>query len=252
MAIETRHPRFETDGGAGAKATLGLIILQADETLEAEFRTLALPPDTALYHTRIPSGTAVTPDTLIQMRAQLGQTAALLPSYEPMAAIAYACTSGATVIGAENVDAEIRHAHPSARITDPARAIVAALRHLGLTKVAVLSPYMQPVSDAVCAMLAQNGLHPARVASFNQPEEATVARITEVSVRDAVIELGSAPDVEAVFTSCTNLRTFGVIEDCEAAIGKPVISSNSALAWHLLTLASLPAKQAGPGRLFAT
>jgi len=242
---------FELDGGAAARASVGVIVLRADETLESEFRRLTLPQSAALYHTRIQSSPDVTPETLIGMKDHLAHAAAMLPDVRPLDAVAYACTSGATVIGPGHVDAAIHQTHPKAQVTDPARAIVAACRHLGVTKVAVLSPYMQPVSDAVCAMLAQNGLSPAAVASFNQPEEATVARITESSVKTAVIELGTAPEVEAVFTSCTNLRTFGVIEACEAALGKPVISSNSALAWHLLTLAGLPTKDAGPGRLFA-
>jgi maleate isomerase len=58
-------------------------------------------------------------------------------------------------------------------------------------------------------------------------------------------------ECDAVFASCTNLRTFGVIESAEAALGKPVISSNSAFAWHLHKLAGITGPIAGPGQLFS-
>lgn len=37
--------------------------------------------------------------------------------------------------------------------------------------------------------------------------------------------------------SCTNLRCLRIIPEVEAQIGKPVLSSNLALAWHMLRLA---------------
>jgi maleate isomerase len=48
-------------------------------------------------------------------------------------------------------------------------------------------------------------------------------------------------DCDAVFVSCTNLRVAEIAEEAERRIGRPVLSSNLALAWHMLTLAGLPA-----------
>mgnify|MGYP006966892225 CR=1 FL=1 len=45
---------FITDGGIGTKATLGLIVLQTDETLESEFAQVIPKEGVALYHSRIP------------------------------------------------------------------------------------------------------------------------------------------------------------------------------------------------------
>ena len=52
-----------------------------------------------------------------------------------------------------------------------------------------------------------------------------VARISEQSVLDSICAIGQHPDVEAVFASCTNLRSFNIIERAEATIGKPVITA---------------------------
>jgi maleate isomerase len=76
----------------------------------------------------------------------------------------------------------------------------------------------------------------ASSASFDEVEEARVARIDPASIRDAALHVGRG-DVDAVFLSCTNLRTLDILDAVEAEIGKPVISSNQALAWHMAHLA---------------
>ena len=67
---------------------------------------------------------------------------------------------------------------------------------------------------------------------------------------DAIVRVGAGADCEAVFASCTNLRATGVIAEAEARLGKPVITSNQALAWHMLRLAGLPEGQPAGGSLF--
>jgi len=241
---------FEVDQGPGEKAALGLIVLKADETIESEFRPVFDLDGVSLFHTRIESAPEVTPETLMKMKEKLTEAAALLPANRPLDAVAYACTSGATVIGPEAVAAAVRKVHAGAKVTNPASAVMAALKHVNVARVGVVSPYVETVSDALCTLLKDNGFDPVIVGSFGQAEEAVVARIAPKSVEDAICAVGNDPKVEAVFASCTNLRTFSVIEACEKRLGKPVISSNLALAWHMMALAGLPAQGAGPGRLF--
>ncbi|WP_306141930.1 aspartate/glutamate racemase family protein [Roseibium sp. MMSF_3412] len=242
--------QFECDEGLGSRAALGLIVLQADETIEKEFRPLFDLNDVVLYHARIPSGPEVNGETLMRMKASLTDTAALLPGNRPLDVIGYACTSASTVIGSEAVETAIRKAHPTARVTNPATAVITALKHLGVTRVGVVTPYIAEISEAVVDLLRNAGLDPLKVGSFGQSEEATVARISPQSVEQAVQAIGEDTGVEAVFASCTNLRTFPVIEACEKRLGKPVISSNLALAWHMMTLAGLKTAGSGPGKLF--
>jgi maleate isomerase len=241
---------FTLDRGAGAAAAFGVIVLQADETLEGEFAGLFSRPGLALYHTRVPSGAEVTPETLARMERDLPNAAALLPDAGDLDVVAYACTSGATVIGQENVAAAIRTAHPNAKTTDPLSAVVAACRHLEIRKLGIVSPYVAEVSTAMRNLLETNGLTISAFGSFEQSEEAVVARISSQSVHDAICALGQSEGVDGVFASCTNLRTFDIIDQAETAIGKPVITSNQALAWHMLTLAGVETAGVGPGALF--
>jgi maleate isomerase len=241
---------FTLDDGAGAEAAFGLIVLQSDESMEAELRSVFDQPGLALYHSRIPSAAEVTAETLKQMEQDLPRTAALLPTAQSLDVVGYGCTSGATVIGADKVAAAIQASHADAKTTDPITAVMAACAHLKVKKLGFVTPYVAEVSEAMRSLLEKNGLTVTAFGSFEQAEESVVARISEQSVYDAVCAVGDQAEVDAVFTSCTNLRSFDIIDKAEARLGKPVISSNQALAWHMLTLADVPTQGRGPGRLF--
>jgi maleate isomerase len=57
------------------------------------------------------------------------------------------------------------------------------------------------------------------------------------------------PEAEAVFLSGTGMPTVPALEMLEADLGKPVISSNSAMMWHALRLCGVRQPIAGYGRL---
>ncbi|WP_417515347.1 Asp/Glu racemase [Minwuia sp.] len=241
---------FETDGGAGANGAFGLIVLQSDETMEVEFRPVFERAGVALYHARIPSAPDVSPASLAAMKQELPRGASLFPATGGLDVIAYACTSGATIIGPEQVEAAVRDIHPTTRVTNPITAAMAALETVKVRRIGFLTPYVAEVSAAMRSLLESNGFEIAAFGSFEQENEATVARITERSLLEAICRIGAPDEVEAVFASCTNLRSFGIIEEAEKRLGKPVITSNQALAWHMLTLGGQDISCVGPGNLF--
>ena len=241
---------FDTDDGAAHQAAIGLIVLATDETMEPEIASVMPGNGVALYHARIPSAPTVTAETLARMKADLPGAAGLLPDRDYQA-IGYGCTSGATVIGPEVVAGLVRGRRNAAHVADPMTAVIAACRHLGVRSLGFLTPYIAEVSAAMRARLEAEGFRIAAFASFEEAEEQVVARISERSTLAAVLELGALDEVDAVFASCTNLRTFGVIAEAERRLGKPVISSNLALAWALLRSADAVPTPNAPGALFA-
>jgi len=244
--------KFSTDQGAAGKSALGMIVLENDETLEAEIRQVFNQDGVVVYHARIPSQPDITTETLLEMKQDLPACAALLPTNSPIKVIAYACTSGATLIGEDAIQSAIRQSHPQALATDPMRAVIAAFNHLNVKNIGLLTPYIPAVSSRMVEHLEKNGFHINGFQSFEQSQERVVARITPQSVYQAICQLGQSDRVECVFASCTNLRSFDIIDKAEQKIGKPVISSNQALAWHMLKRAGLSHTHTGPGRLFVT
>lgn len=239
---------FTTDSGAGGGLRLGAIVLSTDETLEFEARQVIAGRDVNLLHARIPAQADVTPEDLQIMAGEMTATAALLP--QGLDALAYACTSGATIIGPERVQQLVQEAHPGVPVTNPMSAVIAALNALNTRKIALVTPYLPSVTAPMRAHLAGHGIEVLSEISFGEKDDRTVARITPASTRAAMMQAGRAAGVEAVFASCTNLRSFDVIAEVEAALGLPVISSNSALIWHLIQLAGGQSPGWGPGRLF--
>lgn len=247
---------YRLTGPIGASARLGLIVLQADEVIEQDFRRLFPSGETALYVTRIPSGADLTAETLAAMEAALPASARLLPPSVAFDVVDYACTSGATVIGSERVRTLIKGVADVRAVTDPLSAALAALaalaafEALNVRRIGLISPYVPEVSAALRAALTGVGLEVAAFASFEERIEARVARIDPASIQDAALAAGAAAAVDAVFLSCTNLRTLDVIDPVEAALGKPVVSSNQALAWQMARLAGGAVLAPGFGRLF--
>lgn len=243
-----QHFPYDLTGPIGSRATLGMIVLQVDETLEQDMRRLLPGGDVAQYVTRIPSGDELTPDTIATMERTLPAAAALLPPAARFDVIGYGCTSGTTLIGADRVAELVRQGAASARVTDPLSAALAALESLGARSLAIVSPYVESVSAPVRQAFEARGHEVRATVSFGEEVEARVARIDPASIRAAALAVGQ--QAEAVFLSCTNLRTLDIIADLEAELGKPVLSSNQVLAWHMAHLAGISEVCSGPGRLF--
>lgn len=227
---------------------LGMVVLSTDETLEGEARQVLEGQDARLYHSRIYSAPKVTRDSLKAMEALIPASAELLP--EGLDAIAYGCTSASVMMGPDAVERQIHKVQPGVPVTNPIIAVLAALEHLGASRIALVTPYAKPVAQPMREFLERAGVQSVAEACFDEEMDTRVARISESSTLNAILETGRKPGVEAVFASCTNLRAFGIIEQAEAELGVPVISSNLALVWHLLRKAGVDATGWGPGRIF--
>lgn len=239
---------FETDEGCGARARLGLIVLQSDQTIEAEAKMMNID-GVVFYHSRIPNDTEVTPRSLTDMEQRLPVAAGLLPPDFRFDAIGYGCTSAATLIGVDAVTNAVRTVHPGVSCTTPITAAVAAFRALGTRRIAVLTPYTADVTAPIAEHFADAGMTVTALGSFLEPSDLVVARISETSIIDGIRAVVNA-DSDAVFVSCTSLRVLGNVAEVEEEVGIPVVSSNIALFWHLLRLAGVDDELEEYGQLF--
>lgn len=241
---------FVTDRGVGERANLGLLVLRTDQTIEDEFR-FALPERAALYGARLQSPVEITPDNLRKMEADIPGTVRLLPDVT-FDVIGFGCTSGALVIGEAQVAKRVREVMPEVKVTDPVSAAVAACRSLGARRVALLTPYIATINHALRQAFMARGLDIPVMGSFTEPDDNRVARISAEAIEKAMLEVGSSDACEAVFVSCTSLRVARIARCVEAKLGKPVTSSNHAMAWHMFRLAGLAEPMPKLGRLFET
>lgn len=229
-------------------AQLGLIVLQADERIEADMRRL-LPDHVETFVSRVPSGAHVTLASLAAMEAELARAASLFPGAARLRAVGYGCTSGSAQIGVGPVAQAVKAGIATAEVTEPVSAVIAACKELGVRRIGLLSPYIASVSARLAEVLNTAGIEITAFASFDESEEWRVARIAPASIAAAAVDLAGQAQMDALFMSCTNLQTLDIIADVEAKLGIPVLSSNQVLAWHLLRLAGVAVPDGFPGSL---
>lgn len=228
----------------GTQGRIGLIVLQSDETMEAELRQVLPDRDVATFVSRIPSAAEVSTQSLAAMEVDLPRAVDLLPKTVDFDVVGYGCTSASSIIGTERVAQLVSDGCTTRHVTDPVSALVAACGALGVSKLALLTPYTEDVSESLRQALSQKGIDTPVFATFDEPIETNVARIDAHSIREAAVSLGQDKGAEAVFMSCTNLRTLNVLKDVEIATEKPALSSNQAFFWHMFALAGAPPKDA--------
>lgn len=241
---------FQMDAGVTARAAIGLVVLATDQTMEYEWRRILDLPGVAFFEARMPSPPDINPASLANMEQDIAAATALILPGIDLQVVAFGCTSGAIVIGEEQVFERIRSVRPEMACTSPITAAMQGLKQLGAKRIALLTPYVEAINLLFKTHIQAQGVEVARIATFNHSNDAEVARIDSASLRQAILDLGAFDDVEAVFVSCTSLRMCDITYDIEQELGKPVISSNSAMAWHALRLAGIPDALPQWGRLF--
>lgn len=237
------------DTGPAPVAAIGLIALATDMASEPEMSAFLPGGGVVMYTTRVPMSPVVTPESLRAMEQHLqASVELLLPGADP-AVIAFGCTSGSMAIGPRRVRELVRAVKPGSEVTDPITAGARALRHLGARRLAILTPYPDSVNMLVERHFTEvEGFELVVKGSFKQQGDPQMNRIAPRDIHDAGLELGLA-DVDALFISCTGIRTSAILGDLEQALGKPVVASNQAQAWDCLRLAGYGAPVKGFGRL---
>ncbi|MDO0978141.1 maleate cis-trans isomerase family protein [Mycolicibacterium frederiksbergense] len=206
-----------------------------------------LPDDVSLHLTRMPF--APMPATMemavhISDPETAAQSAIDVSAVSPLV-MAYACTSGSFVGGpaAERalVAAMMTAGAPAALTTSG--ALLAALHHLEITRIATATPYTADLTVGLTAFLGESGIEVTAAAGlglisdiWTVPHDVTVQLVRETDTANA----------DAVFISCTNMPTYDVIARLEAELHKPVLTANQVTMWHALSLVGR--KAVGPGQ----
>jgi maleate isomerase len=238
LVYEARAVRFR----------IGLIALATDHTTERDFAHLCPQDEVAVYVSRVLNYNPTTVENLRRMAPRLSEAAALLLPEEPLDVVAYSCTSASVVIGDEAIQAAIHEAKPGVACVTPPSAAVAAFRHLGVRRISILTPYIRAVSEPFVDYFAACGLDTVSLTCLGIEDDRDMARLAPASIAAVAREVCD-PEAEGLFVSCTALRAAEAAGAIEEALGKPVVTSNQAMAWHALRTAGCDRTVAGYGRL---
>ena len=184
--------------------------------------------------------------------SDLSDTLRLISGVRP-SAVLYGCTS-ATLTHGRSFDQDLAakiEAGSGAKTLTAAGSLIIALNALTVSKVGFASPYLGQINDQAIAFLASEGIDTIKchdigraLGNYGQGE----------LLPDEVFELALAadhPQAEAIVLSCTDMRSVEVITRVEAALNKPVVTSNQAMIFALCRALDLEPADGTPGRLFA-
>lgn len=245
LTLASHAPKL--DGRPLAKR-IGLIILATDHTTEVDFQRMVASDRIGVYATRIPYANPVTPENLRAMQPSLTSGAALILPDEPLDVVMYSCTSASVVIGDAEVKAAVKAAKPTATVVTPTAAAVSGLKAFGAKRISVLTPYTIETSKPMADYFLALGFDIARFTCLGLTDDREMARISPQEII-AFAREATAPDSDALFISCTAVRAAGVAAEIEAAVGKPVVTSNLATAWACLRLCGDQIARPAFGRL---
>ncbi len=246
-AASAQHRPVRFDQGRFPRASLGFLLTAADRTAETDVMRM-LPPGVGAHFSRIAMPREVTLDGLAALAAGLSRAASLILPEEKLDVVCFACTSGSIVIGEERVCHEIQHGAPQARATSLITGVTEALRHIGARRIVVATPYLDEVNRREHAYLTAQSFDVLDIQGLNLVHEEDMARVAPDFLAEFAQSVDRA-DADAIFISCGALRSIEILDQCEAATGKPVICSNQAMMWHCLRLANIHDRIAGHGSL---
>lgn len=248
MTTHTQRHSDVFDRGRHWRAKLGFVLLAMEQTIESDLFRMA-PEGVGVHVTRVPMSDSVNVGTLRAMAGGLRRAAeVLLPSLE-LDVVCYGCTSGSIVIGEETVEAELAAGSGARRVTTLVGGVVEGLRVLRARRLSVVTPYVAGINELEATYLRRQGFQVDALAGLEIELDQDIARVRPEFLLDFA-EQAVHPDSDAVFISCGALRSIDIVNDLEARVGRPVVTSNQAMMWSCLRNAGIDDRLDAFGQLF--
>ena len=230
---------------------LGFLIPPGNPTTEPEMYRLA-PPGVTVHFTRMVARGATGSHEGQEERSR-SQIAHLDENVELMAlvkpdVIVLAHTASSYTLGIEGEAKLVERLHRSSGIPfiTAFGSVLKALERLGARRIALATPY---ATDATLRSKAHLEAHGLEVVSWGNLDDVKNIYDETPERAHALARRVDAPAAQAVFMSGVGMPTLDVLERLEKDLGKPAISSASAMLWHALNVAGARASIPGHGKL---
>lgn len=235
----------------GWRARLGFLLPPGNPTVEPEMIALA-PEGVSLHFHRMTArgvgGSLEGQDQRNRMMVDnIDSSIELLAMVKP-GVIVLAHTATSYYLGREGEADLLARLERSTgtRVVTAFGSVVRALERLGVRRLALGTPYSPETTLQGKAHLEAHGL---QVVSFANLKGVTNIYDETAERAYRLARVVDRENAEAVFLSGTGMPTLPVLEALEQDLGKPVISSASAMMWHALRLAGVGQPIPGYGRL---
>jgi maleate isomerase len=238
---------------------IGLIVPSSNTTIETEVPEMLrrIPDQAFTFHSSRAVLHSVDPESLDRMVGELDRCGNELCDAR-VDAIAYACLvalmargPGAHAEAEGKLAALVAARGADAAVVSSAGALVRGLRVLGLQRIAILTPYLKPLTAKVVDYLEAEGFTVTGALSLEVSDNVAVAALDQSRLPGlaAEMDLGDAEGV--VISACVQMPSLAAIEPAEQRLGLPVLSAATATVHELLQRLGLPPVVPGAGALLA-
>lgn len=227
----------------------GVLVPSTNTTCEIEFGRL-VPEDLQLHVARLGKGgaSAFAPS----LDADIDYQSKMLGNAK-VEVISLAQTSAS--LFADNYDEDVTRrmsAGAGVPAITSAQAVGQALQALGVRRIAIVSPYSQPVIErAKHYYESRYGMQVAALHSFDASDAYAIGMLGPENAHDAFVRI-DRPEIEAFVVPGGNFPTMKFIAAWEQEFGRPVVTTNQAALWAMLRIMRVDAKLPGLGKLLGS
>lgn len=115
-----------------------------------------------------------------------------------------------------------------------AGALIEGLKIMGAKKIALLAPYMRPLTDLVVKYIENEGIEVQDAICFEIPDNLEVGRRDPRRLTDDVKRLNTSNVDAVVLSACVQMQSLPAIQAVEDALGIPVTSTSVCTARRML------------------
>ncbi|MGV9867164.1 maleate cis-trans isomerase family protein [Rhodococcus koreensis] len=239
-------------------ARIGLIVPSSNTTMETElpaiFGRLDIEVPVTFHSARVRMK-EVTQDELTRMVESSETAAESLADMRPDA-LAYACLVAVMSQGvgyhetAERaLSKALANAGSSAPVVSSAGALLEGIAALNVTRVAVVAPYMKPLTAKVVDYIQAAGTEVVDSLSLEVSDNLKVGCLP-AERRLLAAQTVDITDAEAiVLSACVQMPSLDLVERIQQERGLPVLTAATATAWSLMKRLDLPTSAPGAGAL---
>lgn len=244
-----------------ANYRIGLIVPSSNTTMETEIPAMLqsrnIPGESFTFHSSRMRMMHVNKEELTKMDKDSDRCAVELADAR-CDVIAYACLvaimsqgSGYHCLSESRLTNIARKESPHTSVISSAGALVEGIKTLGAKKVAIITPYMKPLTQMVIDYIEENDIKVTDSISLEEPDNLKVGRLDPMNLVNIAANLDVSEADAVVLSACVQMPSLPAIQKVEDMLGLPVLSAATATVYQILKNLNLNPVVPNAGKLLS-
>ncbi|MFN0071637.1 MAG: Asp/Glu racemase [Chloroflexota bacterium] len=224
---------------------VGLIVPSSNTTMETEIPAMLnrrgqVTGEQYTFHSSRMRMKQVTPEELARMDGESDRCAAELADAR-CDVLAYSCLVAIMAQGAgyhcqsqERLSAVVSANGATASVVTSAGALLSGIHALGAKRVAIVAPYLKPLTRLVVDYIESDNIEVVDAISLEVADNLKVGRLDPLQLPEIAARLNTRNADAIVLSACVQMPSLAAIKIAEDQLGKPVLSAATATVYELL------------------